>query len=167
MFCTFCFCYVHLALEILSSIRKKCKINKLLTDRIKKVDRSIFCYLYMYANNAYRYFPIVFNGASKNFSTRLNSCASSCGRPETPTFFEKSHPTHTDREVHLLRSTRTHSSLKNSSPPRPSPCDSAKSPGKISGLHTSTLKHEYFSKLREKLIVWVNDNLKALKQSYS
>ena len=71
MFCTFCFFYIHSELETLNTIRKsKCRTNKLLTDRTKKVNQSIFCYLHMYANNTYRYFSTVLRRAPKKFSTR-------------------------------------------------------------------------------------------------
>ena len=43
MFCRFCFCYVHRKLEILNTIRKKkCRTNKLLTDRTKNMYTNLY-----------------------------------------------------------------------------------------------------------------------------
>ena len=75
--CTFCFCYVHLELETPNTIGKKCGSTKLLTDRTKKINPSIFCYLHRYANNTYRYFSMVLSVARKNSYIRPNSCTSS------------------------------------------------------------------------------------------
>ena len=104
--------------------KKQCRTNKLLTDRMKKINSSIFCHLHMYVNNTYRYFSMVFRVVPKNSSTRPISCTSSPNPLQTRTFFGKSHLALTTRVVCLPRSARTRSGLKNSSPTRPSSCDS-------------------------------------------
>ena len=130
VFSTFCFCYVHLKLEILNAIRKR---TKNLTDKTKKINQSIFRYLYVYTNNAYRYFSTVLRAALKNVSTRPNSCTSSLTPPEIRTFFGKSHLIRVIRVLHLPHS---YLILKNLS--QFARCYVAPQ-GKIRGPHTPVL----------------------------
>ena len=89
-FFSFYICYVHLDLETLNTTRKKCRKNKLLTDRTNKSQCVVF-YLHMYANSTQRYSSTFFRGAPKIFSTRPSPCKFSFALAETGTFFEKLH----------------------------------------------------------------------------
>ena len=93
--------------------KSKCRTNKLLTDKTKRIMQSIFYCLHMYANDTYRYFATGLRAASKNFSICPNLCTSAPAPLKARTFFEKSHGIRTARVLHLLYSIRTYSSLKN------------------------------------------------------